>query len=306
MVMFMMAMKMILMLQRIQTSHWNHAPSLRRDLWKRYIFYTLTFRLEFYFNRSVVKGEPCCCFTKSGINYRANWRYFVAYCTWLKFEFVNFLTLLYLWFQTAKPGHESVAVNGQGSTGNVKASLPSKGENKSLPLITAKQYARREAHLSSLIVAWSPLVSSSDRASCLSRHWCILAVGSKSGNVSFWKLYKPEYYTIDAGMVTNHPILIGVLQAHKSWVSAITWEVSSAGSSKSSLLLATGCSDGRSVWLMCIICKLLCAFGFIMYWLFTWLFVSSLDSWHDKRDICDDHTHTHNTLLWAVMCFGAR
>ena len=65
----------------------------------------------------------------------------------------------------------------------------------------------------------------------------------------FWKLYKPEYYTIDAGVVNSDPMLIGVLQAHKSRVSAITWEVSSEGSSKSSLLLATGCSDGRWAWM---------------------------------------------------------
>ncbi|CAO2171148.1 unnamed protein product [Urochloa humidicola] len=150
----------------------------------------------------------------------------------------------------AKPGHEFVAVNRQSSMNNVKASLSSNRENKSLPLITAKQYACRDAHLSSLVVAWSPLVQSSDQDSYLSRHWCILAVGSKSGNVSFWKLYKPDYYTIDAGVVTSDPMLIGVLQAHKSWVSAITLEVSSAGSSKSSLLLATGCSDGSvKVWL---------------------------------------------------------
>ena len=154
-----------------------------------------------------------------------------------------------MWFQTAKHGQEPVSVNGQGSTGNSKASLSSNGGNKSLPLITAKQYACRDACLSSLVVAWSPLVSSSDKISCLLRHWCILAVGSKSGNVSFGKLYKPEYYTIDAGVVNSDPMLIGVLQAHKSWVSAITWEVSSEGSSKSSLLLATGCSDGRWAWM---------------------------------------------------------
>ncbi|CAO1947820.1 unnamed protein product [Urochloa humidicola] len=149
-----------------------------------------------------------------------------------------------------KTGHEFVDVNRQGSMDNVKASLSSNRENKSLPLITAKQYACRDAHLSSLVVAWSPLVQSSDKDSCLSRHWCILAVGSKSGNVSFWKLYKPDYYTIDAGVVTSDPMLIGVLQAHKSWVTAITLEVSSAGSSKSSLLLATGCSDGSvKIWL---------------------------------------------------------
>ncbi|XP_039816965.1 uncharacterized protein LOC120679442 isoform X2 [Panicum virgatum] len=151
--------------------------------------------------------------------------------------------------KTAKHGHEPVSVNGQGSTGNSKATLSSNGGNKS-PLITAKQYACRDARLSSLVVSWSPLVSSSDKISSLLRHWCILAVGSKSGNVSFWKLYKPEYYTIDAGVVNSDPMLIGVLQAHKSWVSAITWEVSSEGSSKSSLLLATGSSDGSvKIWL---------------------------------------------------------
>ncbi|XP_023158246.1 uncharacterized protein [Zea mays] len=152
--------------------------------------------------------------------------------------------------KTVKPRDEVVAVNGRNSTGNVKASLSSNEQNKSLPLITAKQYACRAAHLSSLVVSWSPVVSLSDRTSCLLRHWCILAVGSKSGNISFWKLYKPEYYTIDAGVVTSDPMLIGVLHAHESWVNAITWQVLSAGSSKSSLLLATGCSDGSvKIWL---------------------------------------------------------
>uniref|UniRef100_A0A0A9DLI9 Uncharacterized protein n=1 Tax=Arundo donax TaxID=35708 RepID=A0A0A9DLI9_ARUDO len=61
---------------------------------------------------------------------------------------------------------------------------------------------------------------------------------------------KPEYYTIDAGMVTRDPMLIGVLQAHKSWISAISWDISSESSSKSSLLLATGCCDGSvKIWL---------------------------------------------------------
>ncbi|PWZ55742.1 hypothetical protein Zm00014a_002432 [Zea mays] len=152
--------------------------------------------------------------------------------------------------KTVKPRHEVVAVNERNNTGNIKGSLSSNGENKSLPLITAKQYACRAAHLSSLVVSWSPVVSSSDKTSCLLRHWCIIAVGSKSGNLSFWKLPKPEYYTIDAGVVTSDPMLIGVLQAHKSCVSVIAWQVLSAGSSKSSLLLATGCSDGSvKIWL---------------------------------------------------------
>ena len=44
-------------------------------------------------------------------------------------------------------------------------------------------------------------------------------------------------------MVTSDPMLIGVLQAHKSWVSVITWQVLSAGSSKSSLLQMEGNRD---------------------------------------------------------------
>ncbi|KAJ1262676.1 hypothetical protein BS78_09G127700 [Paspalum vaginatum] len=152
--------------------------------------------------------------------------------------------------KTVKPRRELVAINGHDRTENMEAPSSSNGENKSLPLITAKQYACREAQLSSLIVAWSPVVSSSDKNSGSLKHWSILAVGSKSGKVSFWKLCIPEYYTIDAGVVTSHPMLIGVLQAHKSWVSAITWEAPSADSSKPSLLLATGCSDGSvKIWL---------------------------------------------------------
>ncbi|GJN17950.1 hypothetical protein PR202_gb05060 [Eleusine coracana subsp. coracana] len=142
-----------------------------------------------------------------------------------------------------------VVNHGQGRSQNTKAPLSSNEASKSLPHITAKQYACRDALLSSLIVAWSPVLSSSDRVSYLSRDWCILAVGSKSGNVSFWKVCKPEYYTIDVGLVSREPMLIGVLQAHKSWVSAISLEVSSTSSSKSSLLLATGCSDGSvKIW----------------------------------------------------------
>uniref|UniRef100_A0A0A9H3E7 Uncharacterized protein n=1 Tax=Arundo donax TaxID=35708 RepID=A0A0A9H3E7_ARUDO len=151
--------------------------------------------------------------------------------------------------KVVKPGHELAAVNGQHISENTRASLSSNGENKSLPLITAKQYACRDALLSSLVIAWSPVVSSSDLTSGLLRNWCILAVGSKSGHVSFWKMCKPEYYTIDAGMVTRDPMLIGVLQAHKSWVSAISWGIFFEGSSKSSLLLATGCTDGSvKIW----------------------------------------------------------
>ncbi|KAL6615863.1 hypothetical protein ACP70R_038133 [Stipagrostis hirtigluma subsp. patula] len=149
--------------------------------------------------------------------------------------------------RVVKPGPEVALVNGQGRSQNIKAPSSCNRENRSSSLITAKQYACRDALLSSLVVAWSPVVSSHD--STCSRNWCILAVGSKSGNVSLWKIWKPEYYTIDVRMVAKDPMLIGVLQAHKSWVSSISWEISSMGSSNPLLLLATGCTDGSvKVW----------------------------------------------------------
>ncbi|KAL6845634.1 hypothetical protein ACP4OV_025129 [Aristida adscensionis] len=150
--------------------------------------------------------------------------------------------------KVVKPQPEAALVNGHGRSKNVKAPLSCNQENKSSALLTAKQYTCRDALLSSLVVAWSPVVSSRD-STCILRNWCILAVGSKSGNVSLWKIWKPQYYTIDIGMVTRDPVLIGVLQAHKSWVNSISWEISSVDSSNSLLLLATGCSDGSvKVW----------------------------------------------------------
>jgi hypothetical protein len=151
--------------------------------------------------------------------------------------------------KVTRPGLDDAVRNGQGNTQNIQTPSYCNGEDKSLPLITAKQYSCREALLSSLVVAWSPVLPSPDRSSYFTGHWCILAVGCKSGSVSFWKIHKPEYYTIDIGMVTRDPMLIGVVQAHLSWVTAISWELFSSGSSKPLLLLATGCSDGRSVQL---------------------------------------------------------
>lgn len=70
MVLCMTAMELTQMLQRTQTSHWNHALNQRKNLRKRYRFYTFTFmlkfRLFFYF---VIKGKPCCFLTKGRPNY---------------------------------------------------------------------------------------------------------------------------------------------------------------------------------------------------------------------------------------------
>ncbi|KAG1347809.1 hypothetical protein COCNU_06G016380 [Cocos nucifera] len=121
---------------------------------------------------------------------------------------------------------------------------------KDLPLITAEQYASRSALLSSLVVAWSPTLQSSGISPCFSNKCAILAVGGKSGNISFWKFNEPKCYTVEHGRVSADAMLIGLLQAHKSWITSISWGFCAACSSKSQLVLATGSSDGSvKIWL---------------------------------------------------------
>ncbi|KAM0054517.1 putative transcription factor WD40-like family [Helianthus debilis subsp. tardiflorus] len=112
------------------------------------------------------------------------------------------------------------------------------------PFITAEQYARRSAMLSSLVVAWSPML---DRKS--SRNFCVLAVGAKSGKISFWRVDRPQRYSITQG--SNPPpvaLLIGSIQAHDSWITAIGFsKFVSDGSPQ--LLISTGSSDGSvKIW----------------------------------------------------------
>ncbi|KAJ0647607.1 putative transcription factor WD40-like family [Helianthus annuus] len=110
---------------------------------------------------------------------------------------------------------------------------------KNRPFITAEQYARRSAMLSSLVVAWSPML---DRKS--SRNFCVLAVGAKSGKISFWRVDGPQRYSITQG--SSPPpvaLLIGSIQAHDSWITAIGFsKFVSDGSPQ--LLISTGSSDG--------------------------------------------------------------
>ncbi|KAM0951387.1 putative transcription factor WD40-like family [Dioscorea sansibarensis] len=116
-----------------------------------------------------------------------------------------------------------------------------------LSQVTAKQYSSRRALLSFTIVAWSPLLQSSANFHS-SNSFCgscsILATGGQSGKISVWRICEPPCYTIEHGRLSADPVLIGLLQAHNSWITAISWAISSASSLEPKLILSTGSYDG--------------------------------------------------------------
>ncbi|KAJ9557556.1 hypothetical protein OSB04_012170 [Centaurea solstitialis] len=87
-------------------------------------------------------------------------------------------------------------------------------ENHNLPLIGAKQYASRSAMRKNL----------------------------------FWRVDEPECYAVTRPSKPHVASPIGFIQAHDSWITAISWsKFVSDGSTQ--LLLSTGCSDGSvKIW----------------------------------------------------------
>lgn len=130
---------------------------------------------------------------------------------------------------------------------------PSKKAPKhhSISLITAEQYNSRSSMLSSLVVAWSPTLQLTSvvgtSPSNLLGSISVLAVGAKSGRISFWRIDEPQQHScMDAGDSLG-PQLIGILQAHDFWVTAVNWSLYQSDISNPQLVLATGSSNGRSV-----------------------------------------------------------
>lgn len=121
-------------------------------------------------------------------------------------------------------------------------------QSNGLTLITPLQYASRNAMLSSLIVAWSPVLQLSSESgptlNISSSNCAILAVGGKSGKIALLRISEPQVYSIEHGGDSVGAILIGLLQAHNAWITAISWGLHSADAS-TQVLLATGSSDGR-------------------------------------------------------------
>ncbi|CAA7055993.1 unnamed protein product [Microthlaspi erraticum] len=127
-----------------------------------------------------------------------------------------------------------------------------KGPKKFSQEINPETYVAREALLSSLSVAWSSLLRfSSEGSSCENMlRFSLLAIGSKSGSVSIWKVHAPECYHIERGTVTPNVELTAIIQAHSSWVSTMSWGIFGCDSSNPQVVLATGSCDGSvNIWM---------------------------------------------------------
>ncbi|CAL5189916.1 unnamed protein product [Lathyrus oleraceus] len=139
------------------------------------------------------------------------------------------------------------------ASGQADSVTPNDELLKKGPLISAEEYASRTVMLYSLVVSWSPLL-------CVASEFCpdpytsapvsLLAVGGKSGEISFWRFDQPDCYTIEETKAPTAVKFAGFLQAHNSWITTMSWLLFAFDSSNPLLVLATGSSDGSvKVWL---------------------------------------------------------
>ncbi|XP_073016658.1 uncharacterized protein [Primulina eburnea] len=136
---------------------------------------------------------------------------------------------------------------------SVSEGTPLKIKECNVQLITAQQYASRNAMLTPLIVAWSPILRTSEdwvsiphnSSGCCS----ILATRLKCGLVSFWRIDAPESYSIITPELQCKASNGGFLKAQDTCVTSICWALYGSEISKPQLLLATGSSNGRvKIW----------------------------------------------------------
>ncbi|XP_075481519.1 uncharacterized protein LOC142522215 isoform X2 [Primulina tabacum] len=136
---------------------------------------------------------------------------------------------------------------------SVSEGTPLKIKECNVQLITAQQYASRNAMLTPLIVAWSPILRTSEdwvsiphnSSGCCS----ILATGLKCGLISFWRIDAPESYSIITPELPCKASNGGFLKAHDTCITSICWALYGSEISKPQLLLATGSSNGRvKIW----------------------------------------------------------
>ncbi|KAI3974981.1 hypothetical protein MKX01_005092, partial [Papaver californicum] len=121
-------------------------------------------------------------------------------------------------------------------------------------LLSAEKYASRSSMLASVIVAWSPTLHLSSEIYPNSQirpsnDCAILAVGGKIGKISFWRIHEPHCYSVQQSTDSVDAVLVGLIQAHNTWITAICWELS-AEALEHQVLLVTGSSDGSvRIWL---------------------------------------------------------
>ncbi|CAL1386999.1 unnamed protein product [Linum trigynum] len=149
---------------------------------------------------------------------------------------------------SSRPTHLSIL----DSKTSRKTKLTKLGKNKmgscTFPLLTSKEYAACSALLSSLVVTWSPLLCSPSNRSFPSsddpvKKYSILAVGGKSGKISFWRISAPQCYSIEHSKAPTGVMFLGLLQAHTSWVTAVSLELLISNSDPQ-VVMVTGSTDG--------------------------------------------------------------
>ncbi|XP_073016653.1 uncharacterized protein [Primulina eburnea] len=106
---------------------------------------------------------------------------------------------------------------------SVSEGTPLKIKECNVQLITAQQYASRNAMLTPLIVAWSPILRTSED----------------------WRIDAPESYSIITPELPCKASNGGFLKAHDTCITSICWALYGSEISKPQLLLATGSSNGR-------------------------------------------------------------
>ncbi|XP_073016590.1 uncharacterized protein [Primulina eburnea] len=136
---------------------------------------------------------------------------------------------------------------------SVSEGTPLKIKECNVQLITAQQYASRNAMLTPLIVAWSSILRTSEdwvsiphnSSGCCS----ILATGLKCGLISFWRIDAPESYSIITPELPCKSSNGGFLKAHDTCITSICWALYGSEISKPQLLLATGSFKGKvKIW----------------------------------------------------------
>ncbi|KAH1213470.1 hypothetical protein GmHk_14G041426 [Glycine max] len=172
---------------------------------------------------------------------------FCDYCAeWI--EVVDITKSLYDYFQCTEfrgTRFASLDVSDKNSSDQTDSMYEENGT-----LLSADQYASRSAMLCSLVVSWSPLLRLASELYPVCDSVSLLAVGGKSGKISLWRFHPTDCYTIEDREVPTTVKFVGLLQAHNSWVTTISWLLFAFDSSNPQILLASGSSDGSvKIWL---------------------------------------------------------